>query len=61
VEVGVGEEMEEATEKILTTPTTTEEDTLFVMASLAARNPQSSRAIERTLRLSYLSGKSIRC
>jgi hypothetical protein len=57
----VGEEMEEVTEKILMTPTAAEEDALFIMASSAARNPPSSRAIERTLRLSYLSGRSIRC
>jgi hypothetical protein len=70
-ERSIGEEAEEegmevvetegATEKIPTTPTTTEEDTLLTMASSAAKNPQSSRAIERTLRLSYLSGRSIRC
>jgi hypothetical protein len=39
----------------------TEEDTLEAMASSAARNPPSSRAIERTLSLSYLSGRSTRC
>jgi hypothetical protein len=54
-------ETEEATEKIPTTPTTVEEDALLTMASSAAKNPQSSRVIERTLRLSYLSGRSIRC
>jgi hypothetical protein len=60
VEVEVGE-MEGATEKIPTIPATLEEDILLTMASSAAKNPQSSRAIERTLRLSYLSGRSIRC
>jgi hypothetical protein len=54
-------EMEGATEKIPTTPTTAGEGILLTMASSAAKNPQSSRAIERTLRLSYLSGRSIRC
>jgi hypothetical protein len=38
-----------------------EEDTLEAMASSVARNPPSSRAIERTLSLSYLSGRSTRC
>jgi hypothetical protein len=50
-----------AMEKIPTTPTTVEEDVLLTMASSAAKNPQSSGVIERTLRLSYLSGRSIRC
>jgi hypothetical protein len=53
-------ETEGATEEIPTTPTT-EEDALLTMASSVAKNPQSSRAIERTLRVSYLSGRSIRC
>jgi hypothetical protein len=53
-------ETEGATEEIPTTPTT-KEDTLLTMASSAAKNPLSSWAIERTLRLSYLSGRSIRC
>jgi hypothetical protein len=61
VEEEEAEEMEEVTEEILTTPTTVQEDALLTMASSAAKNPQSSRAIERTLRLSYLSGRSIRC
>jgi hypothetical protein len=51
---------EGATEEIPTTPTT-EGDALLTMASSVAKNPQSSQAIERTLRLSYLSGRSIRC
>jgi hypothetical protein len=56
------EEMAEVTmEEIPTTPITMEEDTLVAMASSAARNPPSSRAIERTLSLSYLSGRSTRC
>jgi hypothetical protein len=38
-----------------------EEDTLEAMASSAAKNPPSSRAIERTPSLSYLSGRSTRC
>jgi hypothetical protein len=54
-------EMEGATEKIPTIPTTVEEGILLTMASSVAKNPQSSRAIKRTLRLSYLSGRSIRC
>jgi hypothetical protein len=54
-------EMEGATEKIPTIPTTAEEDILLTMASSVAKNPQSSQAIERTLRFSYLSGRSIRC
>jgi hypothetical protein len=57
----VEEAVEETTEQIPTTPITTEEDTLEAMASLAARNPPSAQAIERTLSLSYLSGRSIRC
>jgi hypothetical protein len=55
------EAVEEATEEIPTTPITAEEDTLVAMASSAARNRLSSRAIERTLSLSYLSGRSTRC
>jgi hypothetical protein len=58
---GVEEAMEEAMEEIPTTPTAEEENTLEAMASSAARNPPSSRAIERTLSLSYLSGRSTRC
>jgi hypothetical protein len=57
---GEAEEMEEIP-TIPTIPTTAEEDALLTMASSAAKNPQSSRVIERTLRLSYLSGRSIRC
>jgi hypothetical protein len=58
----MAEEMaEETMEEIPTIPITTEEDTLEAMASSAARNPPSSRAIERTLSLSYLSGRSTRC
>jgi hypothetical protein len=58
VAVGMAREM---TEEILTIPIAAEEDTLEAMASSAARNPPSSRAIERTLSLSYLSGRSTRC
>jgi hypothetical protein len=57
----VEEMAEETKEEIPMTPITTEEDTLEAMASSAARNPLSSRAIERTLSLSYLSGRSTRC
>jgi hypothetical protein len=53
-------ETEGATEEIPTTPTTAEEDALLAMASSVAKNPLSSQAIERMLRLSYLSGRSIR-
>jgi hypothetical protein len=55
------ETAEEMMKEILMTPITVEEDTLEAMASSAARNPPSSRAIERMLSLSYLSGRSIRC
>jgi hypothetical protein len=55
------EAVEETTEQTPTTPITVEEDMLEAMASLAAKNLPSSRAIERTLSLSYLSGRSIRC
>jgi hypothetical protein len=60
-EVEVGEMAEETMKEILTILIIAEEDTLEAMASSAARNPPSSRAIERTLSLSYLSGRSIRC
>jgi hypothetical protein len=56
-----GEMMEETMEEIPTIRIAAEEDTLEAMASSAARNPPSSRAIERTLSLSYLSGRSTRC
>jgi hypothetical protein len=58
---GGGEMAEETMEEIPTIRIVAEEDTLEATASSAARNPQSSRAIERTLSLSYLSGRSIRC
>jgi hypothetical protein len=58
----MAEEMvEETMEEILMILITAEEDTLEAMASSAARNPPSSRAIERMLSLSYLSGRSTRC
>jgi hypothetical protein len=57
----VGEMAEETMEEIPTIRIVAGEDTLEAMASSAARNPLSSRAIERTLSLSYLSGRSTRC
>jgi hypothetical protein len=59
--VGVVVGVEEAMEEIPTTPTAEEENMLEAMASSAARNPPSSRAIERTLSLSYWNGRSTRC
>jgi hypothetical protein len=61
VEVEVGEMAEETMEEIPTILIVMKEDMLEAMASSAARNPPSSRAIERTLSLSYLSGRSTRC
>jgi hypothetical protein len=60
-EVAVGEMAEEMREEIPTTLIVAEEDTLEAMASSVARNPPTSWAIERTLSLSYLSGRSTRC
>jgi hypothetical protein len=60
-EVEVGEMAEETMKEIPTILIIAEEDTLEAMASSVARNPPSSRAIERTLSLSYLSGRSTRC
>jgi hypothetical protein len=60
-EVEVEEMAEETMKEIPTILIVAEEDMLEAMASSAARNPPSSRAIERTLSLSYLSGRSTRC
>jgi hypothetical protein len=60
-EVEVGKMAEETMKEIPMILIIAEEDTLEAMASSAARNPPSSRAIERTLSLSYLSGRSTRC
>jgi hypothetical protein len=61
MEVEVGEMAEETMKEIPTIPIIAEEDMLEAMASSAARNPPSSWAIERTLSLSYLNGRSTRC